>query len=177
MAHKSNSTTIDSEGIIINFVLMTEIDTSEPSHGLGVGYALTLGETQKKEIMSYYFKKNSPLSMADTEAKLREALKEQGFGILTEIDLAATFAEKLERKIAPHKILGACNPQFAFQATEAEPQISSLLPCNISLRETTEGTEVVVLDPESLFALVERPEIAPLATEVKGRLTKALAAL
>jgi uncharacterized protein (DUF302 family) len=112
-----------------------------------------------------------------TEAVTR-ALAKEGFGVLTEIDVAATLKKKLGLERPPYKILGACNPQFAARALEIEPQIGALLPCNVVVRQGADGKTVVeFMDPDAVLGLVGRPEIAPIATEVRARLVRVLQAL
>jgi len=114
----------------------------------------------------------------DAEAAVREALQAEGFGILTEIDVAATFAAKLGIERPPYKILGACNPVLANQALESDPRIGLLLPCNVVVAESDEGTVVSILDPDVLVTVAgDVPEVQALATEVRRRMERVLAAL
>lgn len=119
---------------------------------------------------------NEPLETV--EARLVNALKEEGFGVLTEIDVQATLKEKLGVEKRPYKILGACNPAFANQAIDAEPDIGLLLPCNVVIREEAQGTTTVAfMDPEAVLSLVNRDGIADLAKEVRTRLLRVCKAL
>jgi uncharacterized protein (DUF302 family) len=128
--------------------------------------------------MAYTFGKVVPLAHADAVARVTQALAAEGFGVLTEIDVAATLKTKLGKDMPPYRILGACNPQFAHRALEAEPQIGSLLPCNVVVRVDAAGQTVVeVMDPAAVLGLVGRPEIAPIAAEVRQRLERMLAAV
>ncbi len=105
--------------------------------------------------------------------KVTEALKTEGFGVLTEIDVKATLKKKLDLDKRPYKILGACNPVLANQALEAEPDIGLLLPCNVVVREDENGDVIVgFMDPMSVLGLVNRPEIEPLGSEVRGKLER-----
>ena len=98
------------------------------------------------------------------------ALAEAGFGVLTEIDVAATLKKKLDVDIPPHLILGACNPPLAYRAITAEPSIGVLLPCNVVLRADGEDILVEFMDPESVLTLVEQDGIADIAASVRDRL-------
>ena len=127
---------------------------------------------------AYAFGKTVPYAFDDAVTRITAALAEQGFGILTEIDVKATMKKKLDLDVAPYKILGACNPHFAHQAMSAEPSIGALLPCNVVVRSDTEGKTIVeFMDPLSVMKLVGRPEVETLATEVRRRLDLALAKL
>jgi uncharacterized protein (DUF302 family) len=108
------------------------------------------------------------------------ALKAQGFGILTEIDVQKTLREKIGADFEPYLILGACNPQLAHKALSADRAIGLLLPCNVVLRSLGERVEISILDPEAMFSLVEpqtQQTLAGLPQEARSRLQAALAAL
>ncbi len=110
--------------------------------------------------------------------RVTAALQEQGFGVLTEIDVQATLRKKLDRDFRRYKILGACNPQLAHQALEREPHIGLLLPCNVVVQETGAGDiEVSIADPQSMMRAADNPELADIAEEARTRLQRALQAL
>lgn len=109
---------------------------------------------------------------------VREALSDQGFGILSEIDLRATLQQKLGVEVAPQVILGACRPSLAHQALEAEPSIAAVLPCNVVVRAVDEAVTVVeAIDPDAMMRLGDSDALQDVANDAKQRLTAALAAL
>ena len=111
-------------------------------------------------------------------AKVREALKAEGFGVLTEIDVAATFKAKLGIDSRPYNILGACNPQFAHQAIEADPDIGLLLPCNIIVREEANGQVTVgFMDPVAVLGMVGNPRVTAIGEAVRAKLVRVKASL
>ena len=106
--------------------------------------------------------------------QVKQALADNGFGIITEIDMQKTLKNKIDVEIEPHLILGACNPQFAHRALQIEPSISLLLPCNVVIRHTGEVTVVEAINPQTLVALTENPGMAALAHELTAALNAAL---
>ncbi|KHG66455.1 ABC transporter ATP-binding protein [Thermus sp. 2.9] len=125
-------------------------------------------------------RKTLKASLAEARARLEAALKEEGFGILTEIDVAATLKARLGLERPPYLILGACNPNLAAKALEAEPDIGLLLPCNAVLKEGPEGVEVLLQDPREMFRILPtetQEALKPVAEEARNRLEKALAKL
>ena len=125
----------------------------------------------------YVFGKTVGSGFDAAVSRVTEALAKEGFGVLTEIDVAATLKKKLGLDLPPYRILGACNPQFAHQAIELEPQIGALLPCNVVVREDKGKTRVEIMDPQAVLQLVERPEIEGIAAEVRKRLERVIATL
>ncbi len=128
--------------------------------------------------MQYTFGKTVQMSQQQAIERVTQELAKEGFGILTEIDVAATLKKKLGVDVPACRILGACNPQFAHQALQAEPQIGALLPCNVVVRADASGKTIVeMMDPRAVLELVARPEITEIAGEVRKRLERVLAAL
>jgi uncharacterized protein (DUF302 family) len=113
----------------------------------------------------------------ETVDAVKAALADQGFGVLTEIDMQATMKQKLDVDIAPQVILGACRPPLAYQSLQAEPSIGLLLPCNVVVRETDDGTVVEAVDPQTMVQMTDNDDLQPVADEAKQRLEKALASL
>lgn len=127
---------------------------------------------------SYGFGKKVDMGFDAAIAKVTEALQKEGFGILTEIDVAGTLKKKINADMPAYRILGACNPPLAHRAISAEPSIGLLLPCNVVVREDAHGRiHVEFMDPIAVLQLVDRPEIAELANEVRQRLDRVMAAL
>ena len=117
-------------------------------------------------------------SFYDTIESVTAALKTEGFGVLTDIDVAATMKAKLDKDMPPYRILGACNPVLAYQAIGAEPEIGLLLPCNVVVRAIDDATtRISFMDPEAVLQLVDQPGIDVLAADVKARLQRVMAAI
>jgi uncharacterized protein (DUF302 family) len=115
---------------------------------------------------------------ADTVALVRSALAEQGFGVLTEIDLAATLKEKLGVDLAPQVILGACRPPLAYAAMQADPSIAAVLPCNVVVRSAGDSTtSVEAFDPAAMMSLADNPALDEVATDAGRRIGAVLALL
>ncbi len=117
------------------------------------------------------------LPYAEAVERTKAALKEQGFGVLTEVDIKQTMKEKRGVDFRPYVILGACNPPLAEQALATELDLGLLLPCNVVIYETEGGSIVQAMDPEPVLGLVGNPGLEPIAHEVKARLQAALAVL
>jgi len=127
----------------------------------------------------YGMKRTLNLPLDEADSAVRAALKEEGFGILTEIDLSGTLREKIGAEVRPYRILGACNPPIAHQAVTEELDIGLLLPCNVVVYQGDDaGTSVVgMLDPVTQLGVTGREDIEPLAKEVRERMRKALDAI
>lgn len=127
---------------------------------------------------SFGFGKRVDLGFDEAIDKVTADLQTEGFGVLSDIDVAAKLKEKLDKDMPRYRILGACNPALASQAIEAVPDIGLLLPCNVLVREEQDGAvNVSFMDPISVLSLVDHPGVEPLAGEVRERLERVLAAL
>lgn len=109
--------------------------------------------------------------------RVTEALKAEGFGVLTEIDVQATLKKKLGVDFRPYKILGACNPPLAHRALTAAPQVGLLLPCNVTVAQAEDGVEVAIVDPLAMLGFVNTPALEPIAEEARIKLARVAAAL
>jgi uncharacterized protein (DUF302 family) len=127
--------------------------------------------------MSYAISRTVPLTVDEADAAVREALAAEGFGVLTEIDVKATLAKKLGVDVPEHRILGACNPSFAHQGIEAEPDLSVLLPCNVTVRAEGGATVVSAVDPVVQLGVTGNEQLVEIATEVRASLERAIAAV
>lgn len=126
--------------------------------------------------MKYYNSKTvSARSFAELRTQIEEALKTEGFGVLTEIDIQATMKKKLDKDYLPHTILGACNPVYADKVLSLEPSISTMLPCNVTMRQLEDGRiEVATIDPAAAMSAVGNPALEVHAVEVQEKLQHVL---
>ena len=128
--------------------------------------------------MSYYFSKVLHTEFGKAVERTVEALKQQGFGIITEIDVKETFRKKLDLEFRNYRILGACNPTLAHEALRLEDKIGTMLPCNVVVQEIAPGTiEIAAIDPVASMQAVDNPALKRPALEVQERLKKVVAAL
>ncbi len=128
-------------------------------------------------VEAYGLRRRTSLSFEQADARVRELLKEQGFGVLTEIDVKATLKQKLDKDFRRYVILGACNPPLAYQALSAETDIGLLLPCNVIVYEDGDGAVVAALDPLRMMELTGNPALTEVASEARRRLEAVLDAL
>lgn len=124
--------------------------------------------------MEYAIKVRTNDAMDDVEERLREELSEEGFGVLTEIDVKATLAEKLGKDTREHKILGACNPQLADQGLSAEPDLGVLLPCNVTLYADGDATIVSAMKPTTALEMISNPTVEKIAREAERSIYEAI---
>jgi uncharacterized protein (DUF302 family) len=127
-----------------------------------------------KTIGTYAFEVTTPLGFDAAIAKVTELLAGEGFGVLTEIDVQATFKKKLGLDTRPYRILGACNPPFAHRALTAEPHVGVLLPCNVVVWDAGDHRVVTAMEPAIMGAIVESPEVQAVAREVSEKLHRVL---
>ena len=127
--------------------------------------------------MDYGITIRTPVPFTEAVARVREALKAQGFGVLTEIDVQATLRDKLGEEMEEYLILGACNPPLAHRALAADRRIGLLLPCNVVVRTEAGQTVIEALDPQTMVAVAGQPALQPVADEAAARLRAALDSL
>ena len=126
---------------------------------------------------AYTFGRRLPGTPADLRTEVEDALKAQGFGVITEIDVAAVLKAKIGVDSAPYLILGACNPNLAYQAIEIDPSVGTLLPCNVVLRSEGDVTVVEAIDPVEAMEIASSPRMLAVAMEARARLAHAIGAL
>jgi uncharacterized protein (DUF302 family) len=117
------------------------------------------------------------VSFDDIDARTRTALADNGFGVLTEIDVQATMKKKLDTQMRPYLILGACNPKMAFEAIGMEPRVGAMLPCNVILREVDGGVEVSAVNPMASMQAIDNQHLHAVAAQVRELLAEAVAAI
>jgi uncharacterized protein (DUF302 family) len=128
--------------------------------------------------MSYYLSKTLETPFEAAIEKVTEALKKEGFGVLTEIDMQATMKKKLDVDIQKYRILGACNPPLAYQAIQAEDKIGLMLPCNVIVQEVAGGgTEVAAIDPVASMQAVNNPKLGEVGEQVRDKLKRVIDSL
>jgi len=134
-------------------------------------------DSMTKSITDYALRVQVDLPYEQAVEKVTAALKEEGFGVLTEIDVKATLKKKLDADFRRYVILGACNPPLAHRALSTELEIGLLLPCNVIVYEEHGGSVVSIVDPISMLGVVESPELEPIASEARSRLDRVTKAL
>lgn len=128
--------------------------------------------------MSYYFSKKLDKDFDSVVAEVTEALGTEGFGVLTEIDVSATLKKKLDVDFRKYRILGACNPAYAYKALTEEDKVGTMLPCNVVVQELENGqVEVAAVDPIASMASINNPALEGIATEIQGKLKKVVESL
>ena len=128
--------------------------------------------------MSYYFAKTLRLSFDESVRRTTEALKTQGFGIITEIDVRDTFKKKINVDFRNYRILGACNPALAYEALQLEDKVGTMLPCNVIVQDIGEGrTEVAAIDPVASMQAIDNPKLKLAAAAVQAKLRTAITSL
>lgn len=128
--------------------------------------------------MPYYFSKTMLAPFDEAVARVKQALAVRGFGVLSEIDVAATLKAKLGVDMNAYRILGACNPKYAYEALQREPLVGTMLPCNVILREEAPGhIEVAAIDPMASMQAIENADLLAVAREVQARLKETIASL
>lgn len=125
--------------------------------------------------MTYYFATTLPVSFEEGIERAKAALADEGFGVLTEIDVAETLKKKIGADIRPYRILGACNPTLAHQALQQEDKIGTMLPCNVVVQELASGeVEIAAVDPVASMQAVENPALGDIATAVQAKLRRVI---
>ena len=133
---------------------------------------------RKEESMSYYLGKTLPIAFDEAVARTMEALKKEGFGVLTEIDVKETLKKKIGVDFPSYRILGACNPALAYEALKLENNVGTMLPCNVVVRDAGNGqTEVAAIDPVASMQAIDNPELKRAAEQVRAKLERVIAAL
>jgi uncharacterized protein (DUF302 family) len=123
---------------------------------------------------SYTLTTTTEIPFPEAVERVRAELKEEGFGVLCEIDVQATFREKLGAEMEPYLILGACNPPLAHQALDSEPDLGTLLPCNVVIYQREDTTHIAAIDAERMLSIVDNEQLAPIAAHVRDKLARVL---
>jgi uncharacterized protein (DUF302 family) len=132
---------------------------------------LFVAVTLKEKVMTYYFSKTIRLGFDEAVSRITQALKEEGFGILTEIDVKSTLKKKLDVDFRKYHILGACNPPFAYKALQAEDKVGTMLPCNVIVQETADGeVEIAAIDPIASMKAIDNPGLREIAETMSQKL-------
>ena len=125
--------------------------------------------------MSYYHSRIVDASVDEAEARIKQSLAAQGFGVLTEVDVAATMKKKLGKEMGDYRILGACNPVMAFEALSLEDKIGTMLPCNVIVQQVHKGlVEVAAIDPVASMQAIDNPDLDRAAREIRNKLATAI---
>lgn len=125
--------------------------------------------------MTYYYNKTIGTGFDEAVARITQALNEEGFGILMEIDVKGTLKEKLDVDFRNYRILGACNPSFAYKALQAEDKVGTMLPCNVIVQEAANGgVEIAAIDPLASMKAIDNPELRKIAETIGHKLKKAI---
>lgn len=128
--------------------------------------------------MSYYIAKTLPVTLEEAIDLTEAALKKEGFGVLTKIDIASTLKEKIGADFRPYTILGACNPKLAYEALEVEDKVGLMLPCNVIVQDAGDGrSEVAAIDPVASMQAIENDDLLKAASEVRAKLERVIAGL
>jgi uncharacterized protein (DUF302 family) len=137
-----------------------------------------MGTNKEVCIMSYYFSKTLNVPFDEAVERVTQELKKEGFGILTDIDVKATLKKKLNVEFKKYRILGACNPPFAYRALQKEDKIGTMLPCNVIVQEHGEGSvEVSAIDPVASMQAIHNPELHDIAKEIQAKLKAVIGSL
>jgi uncharacterized protein (DUF302 family) len=151
---------------------------SDPNPGANSAKLFLRRPQGRRGIMQYSFNKTLEMSFDDAVNKVTDELKKEGFGVLTDIDVQTTLKKKLDVDFRKYRILGACNPSFAYKALQAEPRIGTMLPCNVIVQETEEGKiEVSAIDPIASMQAIENPGLQDIADQVQAKLKKVVEGL
>ena len=127
--------------------------------------------------MKYYINKTINADLETATTKITEELQKEGFGIVTQFDVNKALKEKLDVDFRQYRILGACNPAFALRSINTEPQIGTILPCNVMLQETASGIEIAIINPKSMVADTNNDEMKAIASEIYDKMQRVIASV